>query len=1100
MQRKNKLFSSILFAITLGMCIILSHGEAFAQRKSKQKNTAEVKKDTTSLDGFKFRHIGPAFMSGRIADVVLHPGNNSTWYVAVGSGGVWKTVNAGTTWTPLFDGQASYSIGCIALDPSNPEVVWVGSGENVGGRHVGYGDGIYRSADGGNSWQNLGLKQSEHISKIIIHPENPNIVWVAAQGPLWNKGGERGVFKTTDGGKTWNQVLGDNEWIGATDLLIDPRNPNRLYAATWQRHRTVAGYVGGGPGTAIYRSEDGGESWTKLSAGLPSGNMGKIGLAISAQQPDVVYAAIELERRKGGVYRSSNRGASWTKMSDEVSGGTGPHYYQELYACPHHFDRLYLVSNYMVQSNDGGKTFNRVNVKNKHVDDHVVVFRPDDPNYLMAGCDGGLYESFDETKTWRFVSNLPVTQFYKIAVDDAEPFYFVYGGTQDNNTQGGPSRTDNQHGIQNSDWFVVLGGDGHQPATEPGNPDIVYAQWQQGNLNRHDRRTGENLYIQPMASPDEPAERWNWDAPIVVSPHHPEHLYFASQRVWKSTNRGDSWTPISKDLTTQTERIETPFFGTTQGWDNSWDLYAMSSYSTITSLGVSPLIEGLIYAGTDDGLIQVSEDDGENWREINVGSLPGLPATAFVNDIKADLHDPNTVYAVFDNHKFGDYAPYLYVSKDRGLSWKKITQNLPDRTLIWRIVQDHVKPELLFLGTEFGVYFSHNSGTSWKQLKSGLPVIPVRDLAIQKRENDLVAGTFGRGIYILDDYSALRQYHEVSDKNETVLFEPRESWWYKPKSPLGSWGISQGDQHYIAPNPPFGVEFTYYLHEQFKSDKALRQEAEKKKIKQNQPLSFPGWDAAENEIRSEEPKVWLYIMDEKENILRRVLAKNAKGYQRVVWDMKQSSRKPVLSESSNQENDGGNYTPPGAYFAQLFSEKDDVLSPISEKVSFETKALGDGSLKGSSAEEVIAFQGELETLSGRNSVNDKNFSELRKSFERMNEAYRRSGVINAAAEERLKSLRDQIEQFDEQWFGSKARREAGENEPNHGLNEYLYKAASGGDNLSYGPAELHRQSAKYASELITRKENELGVLTNTASDVGNELRALGVAEWEIGKK
>lgn len=1082
------------------MFTFLSFGEVLAQRKPKQNKTTESQKDSTSLDGLKFRHIGPAFMSGRIADVAIHPENNSVWYVAVGSGGVWKTVNSGTTWTPLFDAQGSYSTGCITLDPSNPEVVWVGTGENVGGRHVGYGDGIYRSADGGKTWVNLGLKKSEHISKIIIHPENPNIVWVAAQGPLWSKGGERGVFKTTDGGKNWNRMLGDNEWVGATDILIDPRNPNRLYAATWQRHRTVAGYMGGGPGTAIYRSEDGGENWEKLDNGLPSGNMGKIGLAISVQEPDVIYAAIELERRKGGVFRSSNRGASWTKMSDEVSGGTGPHYYQELYTCPHHFDRLYLVSNYMMQSNDGGKTFQRVNVKNKHVDDHVVAFRTDDPNYLMAGCDGGLYESFDETKTWRFVGNLPVTQFYKIAVDDAEPFYNVYGGTQDNNTQGGPSRTDNQHGIQNSDWFVVLGGDGHQPATEPGNPDIVYAQWQQGNLNRHDRQTGENLYIQPMAAPDEPAERWNWDAPVVVSPHNPTHLYFASQRVWKSTNRGDSWTPISKDLTTQTERIETPFFGATQGWDNSWDLYAMSSYSTITSLGVSPLVEGLIYAGTDDGLIQVTEDDGLNWRKINIGSIPGLPATAFVNDLKADLHDPNTVYAVFDNHKFGDYSPYLYKSNNRGVNWVRIGQKLPEGTLLWRIVQDHEEPGLLFLGTEFGVYFSHNSGESWKAIKSGLPVIPVRDLAIQKRENDLVAGTFGRGMYILDDYSALRKYSEVSENGETRLFEPRESWWYTPKSPLGSWGISQGDQHFIAPNPPFGVEFTYYLHEAFKSNKALRQEEEKKRVKQNEPIKFPGWNEVENEMRSKDPKVWLYIMDQNENVLRRVLAKNAKGFQRVVWDMKQSIRKPVLSENNNEENDGGNYTPPGNYYARLYSEKEGVIQPISEKVAFKTKVLGGSSLPGSASEAVIAFQNEIESLSGRNELTDKSFSELRKSVERMTEAYRRSGVINTEAEEALNSLRLSIENFDKQWYGSKARREVGENDPKHSLSEYLSKAASGGSNLSYGPAEIHRQSAKYASDLIANKENAISTLSNDVNETGSQLRALGVAEWEIGNR
>ncbi|TVR39521.1 MAG: glycosyl hydrolase, partial [Cryomorphaceae bacterium] len=814
-------------------------------------------------------------------------------------------------------------------------------------------------------------------------------------------------------------------------------------------------------------------------------------------QPDVIYAAIELDRRKGGVYRSTNRGASWTKMSDEVSGGTGPHYYQELYACPHRFDRIYLVSNYLVRSDNGGKSFERVNVKNKHVDDHAIAFRANDPNYLLVGTDGGLYESFDDSKTWRYVSNLPVTQFYKVAVDDAQPFYNVYGGTQDNNTQGGPSRTDNIHGIQNSDWFVVLGGDGHQPATEPGNPNIVYAQWQQGNLMRHDRRTGENVYIQPMAAPDEPAERWNWDAPIVVSPHNPAHLYFASQRVWKSTDRGDSWETLSEDLTTNTERIETPFFGTTQGWDNPWDIYAMSNYSTITSLGVSPVQQGLIYAGTDDGLIQVTEDEGKNWRKIRLNSLPGLPSTAFVNDIKADLHNANKVYAVFDNHKFGDYTPYLYKSVDKGKSWTKITNDLPDRTLLWRIVQDHENPELLFLGAEFGVYFSHNGGKNWKALKGGLPPIAVRDLAIQQRENDLVLATFGRGFYILDDYSALRKYNEVDSEKEALLYPPRDGWWYKPQSPLGSWGISQGDQHYMAPNPPFGVEFTYLLHEVYKSTTAKRKEIEKKRKKENQPLSFPGWEAVETEMREQAPRVWLFVTDEQGDVIRRVEATNSKGYQRVVWDLKKASRKPVLNDGAGLGGDSGNDAAPGVYFAQLFSDLNGELGAVSDRVEFVVKPLREGTLRGVLPAAVVAFQDEMETLFGRNSTADKLFSETQKSMNRMAEAYRRSGTRSVDAERGLQNLRENMEQFDLQWYGSKARREVGEKEEHHSLGQYLYKAAAGGGVLTYGPTATQRQAAEYASQLLSEKEKALSTIRENMEQLGSLLKQSGVAHWEI---
>ncbi|MEM9258533.1 MAG: glycosyl hydrolase, partial [Bacteroidota bacterium] len=641
-----------------------------------------------TLGGFSLRNVGPAFVSGRIADIAVHPNNDNVWYVAVASGGVWKTMNAGITWTPIFDNQSSYSTGCITIDPSNPATVWLGTGENVGGRHIGFGDGIYRSTDGGKKWTNMGLENSEHVSKIIVHPDNSDVIWVASQGPLWNSGGDRGVFKSTDGGKTWNKTLGGSEWTGATDLLIDPRNPDVLYAATWDRHRTVAAYLGGGPGSGIHRSRDGGETWEKLTSGIPRSNLGKIGLAISPQQPDVVYAAITLDRRKGGVYRSTNQGSSWKKMSDAVSGGTGPHYYQELYASPHAFDRLYLMDVRVQVSDDGGKNFRRMKEVRKHSDNHALIFREDDPDYLLIGTDAGIYESFDLAENWRFIDNMPLTQYYKVAVDDREPFYHIFGGTQDNGSHGGPSRTDSEAGILNGDWYKTLFADGHQSATEPGNPDIIYAETQQGGLHRVDLKTGEPVMVQPQARKGDPHERFNWDAPIVVSPHDPKRLYFASYRVWRSDSRGDDWEPISGDLTRNEERIALPIMGGVQSWDNPWDIYAMSNYSTITSLSESAVQEGLIWAGTDDGILQVTTDGGGNWTKIMVGDLPGVPERAFVNDIKADQYDANTVYVSLDNHKEGDYKPYLFKSTNLGKSWENLGQDLPDRTLIWRLVQD----------------------------------------------------------------------------------------------------------------------------------------------------------------------------------------------------------------------------------------------------------------------------------------------------------------------------------------------------------------------------------------------------------------------------
>lgn len=1080
----------ILLSILIAVAPIALHAQA-----NRGKAKPEAPK-TDHFSGLKFRSIGPAFMSGRIADIAIHPQKASTWYVAVGSGGVWKTENAGTTWTPIFDGQTSYSIGCITLDPQNPDVVWVGTGENVGGRHVAYGDGIYRSMDGGKSWTNLGLKNSEHLSKIIVHPTDPNTVWVAAQGPLWSKGGERGVYKTMDGGTTWRRTLGDAEWVGATDVLIDPRDPNLLYAATWQRHRTVAGYMGGGPGSGIHRSTDGGETWTKLSSGLPTGNLGKIGLALSPQRPDVVYAAIEEDRRSGGVYRSSDRGMSWTRMSDAVSGGTGPHYYQELYACPHQFDRIYLVSNYMLTSDDGGKNFRRVNVEQKHVDDHAIAFRSDDPDYLLVGTDGGMYESFDRSRTWRYIANLPVTQFYKIAVDDAEPFYNVYGGTQDNCTQGGPSRTDNMHGIRNDDWTMILGGDGHQPATEPGNPNIVYAQWQQGNIVRHDRITGENTYIRPQSAGGEPAERSNWDAPIVVSPHDPATLYFGTQRVWKSTDRGDTWTALSGDLTTNTERIRTPYFGSTQGWDNPWDIYAMSDYSTITSLGVSPVVQGLIYAGTDDGLLQVTEDEGRTWRRIEVGRLPGLPATAFCNDLKADLHDANIVYAVFDNHKYGDFKPYIYRSTDRGRSWTSLSAGLPERTLLWRVVQDHVKPGLLFLGAEFGVYVSFNGGREWQALKGGLPPIAVRDIAIQRNANDLVLGTFGRGIYILDDYAALREYTEDTPKAEATLFAPRTAAWYSPRNLLGYGPKGMlGDNYYVGANPEFGATFSYFLKEAYSDPKKQRQEAEKKLKEEGKPLAFPGWEAVEAEARAMEPAVWLVISDAQGTVVDRVKATNSTGFQRVTWDLRASAGRPVTRDNMGG-SPRGPLVAPGTYTAQMYRQQDGAFTAISATVPVRLEELRKGALPGATPDDAVAYQQRVEGLRGRLDGLQQRLKEASTRSELMRTAYTRATRSDTALQNDLLKLHRAVQELDMELNGSKARSEVGEKDAMPSVGDRLW-AAGGAWSNSYGPTATHRANADIAERMLGELEQRMSSLLQGLPTLEERLKVIGAPalEW-----
>ncbi|MCG8391140.1 MAG: glycosyl hydrolase, partial [Cytophagales bacterium] len=977
--------------LILIVCALLLSVATDAQRRRGSTPPPPSLLADSTFEGLKLRNIGPAFMSGRIADIAIHPENENTWYVAVGSGGVWKTVNSGTTWTPIFDKQVSYSIGCLTIDPNHPHVIWVGTGENIGGRHAGYGDGLYKSEDGGLTWKKMGLEASERISEIIIHPENSAVMWVAAQGPMWSKGGERGLYKSTDGGATWKKTLGDNEWTGVTDIAVDPRNPDWMYAATWDRHRTVAAYMGGGPGTGIYRSTDGGETWTKLTNGLPKSNMGKIGLAISPQQPDIVYAAIELDRRTGGVFRSADRGTTWEKRSDAVAGATGPHYYQELYASPHQFERLYLVDAWMQYSEDGGKTFKRLNRDHKHGDNHAIAFKPSDPDYLLVGTDGGVYESFDLGAHWRYMENLPITQFYKVAVDDAEPFYNVYGGTQDNSTQGGPSRTDNVHGIQNSDWKIVLNWDGHQPATEPGNPNIMYAERQEGNLSRVDLITGEVIDIQPPPGADEGHERFNWDAPILVSPHSPQRIYFASQRVWRSDNRGDEWRAISSDLTKNQNRIELPIMGRKQSWDNAWDFLAMSNYNTITSLAESPQQEGLIYAGTDDGLIQVTEDGGNNWRRINVGNIPGVPATAFVNDIKADLFDANTVYVALDNHKYGDFSPYLVKSTDKGRTWRSIKGNIPNRTLVWRVVQDHQKAGLLFAATEFGIYFTIDGGSRWVKLKGGVPTISFRDLAIQRRENDLVGASFGRGFYVLDDYSVLREVTEQQLQQEAALFSTRKAWWYipRPKLSFDDEKGSQGASHFVAPNPDFGAVFTYYLKEGLKSKAEARKEKEKALNQQKRDVPFPGWEALEAEQREVGPKVLLVVKDESDNVVRRVEGPAKKGFHRIAWDLRYPAPDALpLDPAPSPDGQGpkGMLAAPGTYSVTLHKQVDGVTTSLAGPVRFEVTPLREGALKGASQNEVSAFYRSFEEVTGKISALEMDWSKTNKRAKAMQKA------------------------------------------------------------------------------------------------------------------
>jgi len=926
---KLKVSSMMLVVLSL---LAINPQSAFA---ADQETIAEA------ASGLKMRSIGPALMGGRIADIAIHPDKKSTWYVASASGGVWKTINAGITWTPVFDNEGSYSIGDVTIDPNNPDVIWVGTGENVSGRHVGWGDGVYKSTNAGKNWASMGLKKSEHIGKILVDPRDSNVVYVAAEGPLWSPGGDRGLYKSTNGGVNWTLVLEIDENTGITDIEFNPENPDVIYAAAYERRRHVWGLMAGGPNGGIYKSIDAGASWQRKEAGLPAGDVGKIGLAVTAADPNLVYATIEADDENKGFYRSADQGESWSKKNPYISGGTGPHYYQELTASPQTADLVYQMDVFMRVTRDGGEHISILGTgREKHSDNHAFWVDPQDDLHLLAGTDAGLYESFDQGTSWRHFPNLPISQFYKVAVDNSLPFYNVLGGTQDLGTLFGPSRTMITDGVRNQDWYVPLGADGYGVAFDPSDDNVGYMEYQQGYMFRHHRDTEELVHIQPQPAPGDAPERWNWDTPIFISPHDSSRIYVGSQRVWRSDNRGDSWQAVSGDLTTNTNRYELGYRGRVWSVDDMHDNGAMSKYSTITSISESPVTEGVLYTGSDDGLIYATSDGGANWQRAE--SLPGLPERVFINDLEASLYDADTVFAIADAHKTGDFSPYVFVSANQGRKWRSISGDLPDGTIVWAIQQDHENENLLFLGTEYGVYFSVNGGVNWHKM-AGAPTVAFRDLKLQRRDNDIVGATFGRGIYILDDYSALRTMANESFGNAATLFPVRDAWWYIPSAPSQATGMpTLGSDSFRTANPEFGASFTYYLDKSFESSKLARQAEEKSQRKAGKDIAFPGWDRLAAESLDTEPRVMILVSDSQDEPVRWIEASAKKGTHRVSWDLRLPAPDAIDLTTPEfvppwADASPGPLVAPGVYSARLFALSDGEVLPLGEAQSFNVK-------------------------------------------------------------------------------------------------------------------------------------------------------------------
>ena len=956
------------------LLFLLTTSESFSQKKNKSEINYL---DKISLNGLKWRSVGPALTSGRVSDIAVNLKNPFEYYVAVASGGVWKTTNWGVEYTPVFDTQDSYSVGCVTIDPNNPNVVWVGTGENNNQRSVAYGDGVYKSTDAGKSWKNVGLKKSEHIGNIIVHPDNSDVIYVSAYGPLWSKGGERGVYMSKDGGENWQRILYVDEHTGINEIHMDPKNPDVLYATAHQRRRHVYTYVGGGPGSGMYKSTDGGSSWKKINKGLPSVEIGRIGMDISPVDNNVLYAIVEAADRKGGFYKSVDMGESWSRQSGKVTSGN---YYQEIFADPVDLGTVYIMDTWMSVTKDGGKTFKNVGEDFKHVDNHAMWINPSNNNHWLIGCDGGIYETFDAAKNWDFKKNLPITQFYKVAVDNDLPFYNIYGGTQDNFTIGGPSRVNTSHGITNQDWFITHGGDGFESQVDPENPNIVYSQSQYGWLVRYDKKSGEEVGIKPIARKGEVDYKWNWDAPLAVSNHKSGRLYFAANKVFRSDDYGNSWEVISDDLSRKIDRNKLKVYDRVLSMDAVAKNGSTSPYGTIVALSESPINEDLIVIGTDDGLVQITSDGGKSW--VKIDNIPGAPSQSYVNSVYTSHHDENIIYVAFNHHKYGDFKPYIFMSSDKGSSWKSISSNLPSRGSVYAIEEDHIDSGLIFCGTEFGVFFSPDNGKVWKELSNGLPTIAVRDIAIQRDMNDLVLGTFGRGFYVLDDNTLLRDVENKEISANAMIMSTRDAIMWEKANPLGLPGKSfQGDNFYIGENLDPVAMIDYYYGNSYKSIRDKRKATEKDLIKNKRDVNYPSYDELKAEMNESKAELLFTIRNSENHVVKKISRKPTKGFSRFQWNLRYEPTNPINLSSSSFYNPfagttEGTLVEPGEYTIEMDYVVGGNITQLVEPKKFSVTLLDNTVLPAEDRNEKVKFQREVSKMRGEISSYSNILSEI----------------------------------------------------------------------------------------------------------------------------
>lgn len=1077
------------------LAFIFTFSVVNAKKKEIEKDEkAKPFVNSSLVSGLKWRSIGPAWCSGRIADFAVNPKNTKEYYVGVASGNVWKTTNNGTTWKPVFDKYGAYAIGVVELDPNNPNTVWVGTGENNHQRALGYGDGVYKSLDGGKSFKNMGLKESRQIGGIVIDPRNSDIVFVAAEGSAWGPGGDRGLYKSVDGGKNWKKVLEISENTGVNNVVSDPCNPDIMYATSEQRRRTSFTKIGGGPESAVYKSTDGGETWRKIMKGLPSVDIGGMGIDVSPVDPNYVYLIVEAADDKGGFFRSTDKGESWVKMSSYHSSGQ---YYNEIVCDPKNRDKVYSTETVSKITVDGGKTWKSISTRGRHVDDHAIWIDPADTEHFIIGGDGGIYETWDAGNTFDYKENLPVTQFYRVHVDNASPFYNVYGGTQDNNSMGGPVMNTSRSGVINDEWYVTMGGDGFWVASDPENPDIVYTEYQYGNMSRFDKKSGERISIKPRERKGELTYKWNWDAPLIVSKHKTSRIYCAANKVFKSNDRGNTWEVISDDLTAQVDRNSFPVMGKYWPADAVAKDVSTSQWGTIVALDESPLAEGLLFAGTDDGVISVSENNGQSWSQVK--TFEGVPEYTTVSDLLADRFDENVVYATFNNLKRNDFKPYIYKSNDKGKTWKNISGNLPENGSVHTIAQDFINKNLLFAGTEFGIFFSIDEGKNWVQLKSGLPTIAVRDIAIQERENDLVIATFGRGFYVMDNYSPLREVSENLKDKEAAIFPIKDALMFVQTSGRSN----QGSTYFTSKNPEFGATFTYYLKDVPKTKKQIRKEKEKELFKEGKPIPQPSWRELQLEEKAEKSHLIFTIYDANNNVINQFTKAPSKGINRVTWNLRYAATANTrLSGKFDPITSGGRgiLVLPGKYKVGLKMWHEGELKELVKPVEFVCKKLNNTTLPAADYNENVEFAQKVNQLALAVVGTSRMISETTNKLEQIKQAIYSTPGAGQELMDKARKLSVEIEKLNFKMNGLPAKASGEEVPPEQvPLNDRLGNITYTHMGSTSGITTTEKESYKILKEEFPPVLKALKqMVENDIPAIEAELNKLG-APWTPGR-